>query len=454
MVASLYHSVFESVIGGSTVSQGLRYAALTMCADESKATRFQAPRGTNDVLPEDERYWRFLRDAGERVAGLFGYRRIETPMFEDARIWLRTNEGTDIVDKEMYVFEDRGGDVLALRPETTAAVCRAYIEHGMQAQPQPIRLFYFAQKFRYDRPQAGRYRQHSEFGVEAIGDGSALVDAEVIDVLASFYEALGLRGLTLKLNSIGDAACRPQYLEALRAYYLPHLDQVCADCRARYAKNPMRLLDCKQPQCQPFIAKAPTITDHLCADCAAHFAELRTHLDALEIAYELDARLVRGLDYYTRTVFEFHPPREGAQSAIGAGGRYDGLIELLGGKPAPGIGFGSGVERIIINLKRENISVPEVEPPRVYIAHTSEAVRVAALGLARRLHRRGIGAVLGGAGRSLKAQLRHADALDARYAAIIGDQELGRGEVTLKDLRGGEQRAVADADVEGEVEKA
>jgi histidyl-tRNA synthetase len=325
----------------------------------------------------------------------------------------------------------------------------------MQAQPQPTRLFYFAQKFRYDRPQAGRYRQHSEFGVEAIGDGEAIVDAEVIDVLASFYDMLGLASLTLKLNSIGDAACRPQYVVALLSYYEPHLDQLCPDCRSRYAKNPMRLLDCKQSQCQPFIAKAPTITDHLCENCSEHFSDLRSYLDALEIQYELDARLVRGLDYYTRTVFEFHPPEEGAQSAIGAGGRYDGLIELLGGHTTPGIGFGSGIERLIINLKRQNVAVPQVERARVYIAHTSEAARIAALRLARRLHKREISAVLGGAGRSLKAQLRHADGLGAQYVAILGDQELARGEVTLKDLRGGsEQRSVPEEQLEEALARA
>ncbi len=419
-----------------------------MSTDEPRSMRFQAPRGTSDVLPEDEPYWRFVRRTGERVAELFGYRAIETPMFEDARIWLRTSQGTEVVDKEMYVFEDRGGDQLALRPETTASVCRAYIQHGMNNLPQPVRLFYFAQKFRYDRPQAGRYRQHTEFGVEAIGDGDALVDAEVIDLLSMFYQGLGLRGLIMQLNSIGDGACRPAYIEALRSYYAGRLERVCPDCRMRYERNPMRLLDCKQPQCQPVIAEAPVISDRLCDDCSAHFAALRAYLDALEIGYTINPRLVRGLDYYTRTVFEFHPPEEGAQSAAGGGGRYDGLIELLGGRPTPGTGFGSGIERLIINIKRQSASsVPAVEPPRVYLAHTSDAARAAALRLARSLREREIAAVVGGAGRSLKAQLRHADALGARYAAILGDQELARGEVTLRNMQGGEQRSVAEDDV-------
>ncbi len=411
--------------------------------DESKRMRFQAPRGTNDVLPEDEPYWRFVRETAGRVARLFGYHQIETPMFEDAGIWLRTGEGTEVVEKEMYLFEDRGGERLALRPETTASVARAYIEHGMQALPQPVRVFYFAQKFRYDRPQAGRYRQHTEFGVEAIGDGGAPLDAEVIDLLRTFYDQLGLHDFTMQLNSIGDPQCRPAYIDELRAYYREHLDTVCADCRMRYEKNPMRLLDCKQPQCQPVIAGAPVISERLCADCAAHFAALRSYLDALEIPYELNPRLVRGLDYYTRTVFEFHPPEEGAQSAVGGGGRYDGLIELLGGRSTPGVGFGSGIERLIINMKRQEVPVPPIEPPRVYIVHTSDAARALALQLAHRLREQGIGAVVGTGGRSLKAQLRHAGTLGVRYVAILGEQELARGEVTLRDMRNSQQRTVA-----------
>ncbi len=430
----------------STPDPGLRYPALTMSEHERRA-RFQAPRGTKDVLPEEEPYWRFVRRTGERVAALFGYRYIETPMFEDARVWVRTSgEGTEVVEKEMYLFEDRGGEQLALRPETTASVCRAYIEHGMASRPQPVRLFYFAQKFRYDRPQAGRYRQHTEFGVEAIGDGDASVDAEVIDLLATFYDALGLRGLELHLNSIGDGQCRPAYIESLRAYYADKLDRVCPDCRMRYEKNPMRLLDCKDERCQPVIAAAPTVSERLCEPCASHFAALRSYLDGLEIAYVVDPRLVRGLDYYTRTVFEFMPPEEGAQSVVGAGGRYDGLIELLGGQPTPGIGFGSGIERIILNLQRQEAPVPEIEPPRVYVAHTSEGALAAALRLAHRLRDAGVSAVVGG-GRSLKSQFRHADALGARYVAILGERELASGEVTLRDMRDGQQRSLAEAEL-------
>ncbi len=417
------------------------------------STRFQAPRGTKDVLPEDAPYWSFVRRTGERIAQLFGYGYIETPMFEDARLFLRgAGEGTDIAEKEIYIFKDRGNDRLALRPEGTANVCRAYLEHGMQTLPQPIRLYYVSPVFRYDRPQAGRFRQHTQFGVEAIGDGSALIDAEVIDLLASFYDALGLAGLSLQLNSIGDPTCRPAYIEALRSYYANHLSDVCDDCRVRYEKNPMRLLDCKEERCQAIAADAPLINDHLCAACEEQFAALQSYLKALDIGFELNPRLVRGLDYYTRTVFEFQPPEEGSQSTIGAGGRYDGLIELLGGKATPGTGFGTGFERIILNLKRQDVPVPEAGGTRVYVAHASEAAQGAAIGLARELRQAGVTTVIGGSGRSLKAQLRHAGGLDAKFAAIIGDKELAQNEVTLRDMAGGEQRQVPRSDVLQSVE--
>ena len=364
-------------------------------------------------------------------------------MFEDAGVFLRgVGEGTDIVEKEMYIFEDRGGDRLALRPEGTANVCRAYLEHGMQTLPQPVRLFYVSPVFRYDRPQAGRYRQHTQLGVEAIGEGDAMVDAEVIDLLAAFYDTLGLTGVTLELNSIGDLDCRPAYVETLLAYYADKLDHVCQDCRMRYEKNPLRLLDCKEERCQPVIAEAPLLADGLCESCASHFAALRSYIEALDISYVLNPKLVRGFDYYTRTVFEFLPPEEGSQSSLGGGGRYDGLIELLGGRPTPAIGFGTGLERIILNLKRQETPVPELTSVSVYVAHLSEPAQGEALRLAHRLRDGGVATVVGSSGRSLKAQLRQADGLGARYAAILGEQELAKGEVTLRDMRDGEQRSM------------
>lgn len=410
--------------------------------------RYQAPRGTQDILPEEQPYWDWVRDTAARLAGLFGYGRIDTPVFEPAALFVRTTgEATDIVQKEMYVFQDRGGQELALRPEGTAPVCRAYLEHGLHTRPQPVRLWYIAPIFRYDRPQAGRYRQHHQFGVEAIGDESPALDAEVIELLWSLYGELGLSGLTLRLNSIGDRNCRPAYVAVLREYYSDKLDRVCADCRDRFQRNPLRLLDCKQESCQPVIAGAPALTDHLCAECAEHFAQLRGYLDALGIPYELEPRLVRGFDYYTRTVFEVHPPVEGAQSAIGGGGRYDGLIEELGGPPTPAVGFGTGIERIILNLKRQEVAVPQGRGVQAFVAYQGAQARLPALRLASRLRRQGIATVVATGDRSLKAQMRQADARGARYALILGPREVETGTVTVRRLADGHQETLPAEEV-------
>ncbi len=416
------------------------------------AREYKAPRGTQDILPEQQPYWDFVRTTAERLAREFGYAQIETPVFEDANLFTRgVGEVTDIVQKEMYVFQDRGGSDLALRPEGTAPVCRAYLEHGMHNLPQPVRLWYWTPVFRYDRPQAGRYREHHQFGVEAIGDGDAAVDAEVIELLWRLYSELGLEGLTLRINSIGDKQCRPAYLEKLRDYYRDKLDRVCVDCRSRFERKPLRLLDCKQPQCQQVIAGAPPIADYLCEDCAQHFADLRSYLEAAGIPYALNPRLVRGLDYYARTVFEVEPREEGGQSSIGGGGRYDGLIEELGGRPTPGIGFGTGIERIVLNLKRQEVPLPAERPLQVYVVVQSPVARVQAFRLGSELRRVGVSAVVGSSARSLKAQMRHADALHAVYAAILGERELADGKVALKHLQNGSQEMVALADVAGRV---
>ena len=323
---------------------------------------------------------------------------------------------------------------MALRPEGTAGGVRAYLEHGMASLPQPVRLFYVAPNFRYDRPQAGRYRQHTQFGIEAIGDGHPLIDAEVIQLLSVFLAELGLSAYTLKLNTIGDAVCRPGFVEALRAYYRPLLGDVCDDCKTRFEKNPLRLLDCKNERCQRHIPDAPRLRDHLCEPCREHFATLRGYLDALGIGYEIDERLVRGLDYYARTVWECHPAVEGAQSSMLNGGRYDGLAELLGGPHTPGIGFGAGFERLIINIKRAEVAVPPVPTPRVFIAHLTPEAATLALKLASDVRAAGCQAIVGPGGRSLKAQMRQAGTKGAAYVAILGGDELAKGEVTLRDL--------------------
>jgi histidyl-tRNA synthetase len=409
---------------------------------------FRAPRGANDILPADQPYWRWLRDTAARVAESYGYGEIQTPVFEHAGVFLRPgSEGTDLADKEIYAFQDRGGDELALRIDGTHGVARAYVEHGMASLPQPVRLFYVVSVFRYDRPQAGRYRVHHQFGVEAIGDGSPGIDAEVIDLQRTFYESLGLGELHLLLNSIGDDECRPAYIEKLRAYYADKLDKLCGDCRRRYDVNPLPLLDCKNEPCQPFKAAAPKSVDNLCGPCDAHFSTLRRLLEELGIEYEIDHALVRGIDYYTRTAFEFQPKVEGSQSTIGGGGRYDGLIEQLGGRPTPGIGFGTGLERIILNLKTQGLEPPAAAPPDAYLVIADSAAEPRAMTLARDLRIAGASVVAGVAGRSVKSQMRQANGLGARFALVLGEKELADGSVSVRDLAGQTQESVPAADV-------
>ena len=403
----------------------------------------RAPRGMNDLLPEDEPLWRHVRDTAERVARLFDYRLIATPIAEDASVFLRTvGDDTDIVAKEMYTFEDRGGGTLALRPEGTAAVCRAYLEHGMASRPQPVRLYYFGPMFRYDRPQAGRYRQFWHFGVECIGDASPAADVEVIELQHTLYRELGLDGLVLRISSIGTAETRRRYGEALREHFAPHLETLSADSRRRYETNILRILDSKEDAQHPAVLNAPSILDHLGQEDSEHFAQVRSLLDALGIEYQVDPRIVRGLDYYARTVWEFEPLDGGGQSTIGGGGRYDGLMELLGGPSTPGTGFATGIERVMAGMRERGVD-PDAGAPEVITVPLGDAGAVAAAKLARALRAAGITVRAGTPGRSLRAQLRSADALGARFAVIVGDDEAARGVAQLKPLRDdGEQRAV------------
>ncbi len=405
---------------------------------------YQSPRGTQDILPEEQTYWRYVQDKAAAMAERYGYKRIETPTFEDARLFTRTiGEETDIVSKEMYTFADRGGSDLTLRPEGTAPVCRAYIEHGMGSRPKPVKLYYLASIFRYDRPQAGRYREHHQFGFELIGEADAAADAEVIDMSWRFYKELGLITLPVQLNSIGCPDCRNAYIAALKAYYAPGISSQCQDCRTRYDKNPLRLLDCKKPDCAAAAADAPHSADYLCSDCQAHFDRLIILLKAVEIPYEINHRLVRGLDYYRRTVFEIQPLEEGAQSTIGGGGRYDGLIEQLGGETTPAVGFATGIERIILNLKRQDVSVTALPATRFFLAWLGETAATVAFTMGAELRREGLPLVQSLGGRSLKAQLRQASALGVRYALILGESELENHTIVLRDMASSEQRVLS-----------
>jgi histidyl-tRNA synthetase len=405
---------------------------------------YQAPRGTTDILPEEQAYWRYIEQKASAICSLYGYERIDTPTFENTKLFARgIGDGTDIVEKEMYSFKDKGDNDITLRPEGTASVCRAYIEHGMANLPQPVKLFYLSSIYRYERPQAGRLREFHQFGYEAIGDADPIIDAEVIEMAWKFYESLGLKKLSLLINSIGCSQCRPNYLENLRSYYDKYSSELCKDCQARRERNTLRLLDCKQPNCQKFIENAPKSVDYLCEDCAQHFNLLKKYLDKMGLPYTVNHKLVRGLDYYTRTVFEIQPEIEGRQNTLGGGGRYDNLIAELDGKPTPATGFAAGIERIILNLKREGIDVPPVNKPSVLIASMGEAAREAAVKLASDLRQAGIGVIQSTGTKSLKAQLRQANNLQMQYAVIIGDEEVASQTVVLKDMKGAVQETIA-----------
>ena len=324
---------------------------------------YQAPRGIADILPGEMSYWRHVEETALKVSSLYGYERIETPIFEETGLFVRSvGEGTDIVTKEMYTFDDRSGKSMTLRPEGTAPVCRAYLEHGLGNLPKPVKLCYLASIFRYERPQAGRYRQHHQFGCEAIGDADPALDAEVIDMAWQFFRSLGLSRMVLNLNSIGCKQCRPEYVAVLKDYYQGHTLELCHDCKLRLERNTLRLLDCKQGPCQQLADNAPKNIDYLCPECAEHFRLVRQYLEILGLPFIINHRLVRGLDYYTRTVFEIQPEVEGSQSTLGGGGRYDDLISEMGGKPTPAVGFASGIERLILNLKKEAVPVPTLPP--------------------------------------------------------------------------------------------
>ena len=404
---------------------------------------YQAPRGTSDILPEEQSYWRFIEQRVNISAQLYGYERIDTPAFEDTKLFARSvGEDTDIVTKEMYTFEDRGSSSLTLRPEGTASVGRAYLEHGMHNQPQPVKLYYIASIFRYERPQAGRFRQHYQFGYEAIGDGDPALDGEVIDMAWRFFADMGLSRLTLELNSIGCKKCRPDYVENLKSYYVDHALDLCPECQTRLKRNPLRLLDCKQAGCQKVATAAPKSVDYLCEECAEHFNQLKRYLELLKLPYNVNHQLVRGLDYYTRTVFEIQPEDGGSQSTLAGGGRYDDLIEELGGKPTPAIGFAAGMERLILNLKEQKVAIPPLAKPQVFIASLGDEAKDAATKLAADLRGAGVGVILATGDKSLKAQLRQANSLGVRHAVIIGEEEVRAGTAVLRDMASAEQKSV------------
>lgn len=406
-------------------------------------------RGAPDILPAEVGRWQRVETESRRVLENYGYQEIRTPMFERTELFVRgIGEGTDIVDKQMYTFEDRGHESLTLRPEGTAPVVRAYLEHGLVTKGGLCKVYYIGPMFRHERPQAGRFRQFHQIGVEAIGVEGPRVDAEMLALLLHLFEEWGLPDLKLHLNSIGDPLCRPSYVERLTEFLRSRKAKLCRDCQGRLGRNPLRVLDCKNPGCRAVTAHAPKSVEFLCDPCADHFRRLRELLDALDVRYELDPRLVRGLDYYTRTTFEIVNPALGAQNAVAGGGRYDGLAEEIAGKAAPGIGFAIGLERVVDSLVAKGMDKgPLGDQPL-------EGAFVATLGLepyrqgfllAQRLRRAGVrtGLDLTGEGdRSLRSQLRQADKERFRYCLILGEDELKKGEATLKDMEGGGQESI------------
>ena len=418
---------------------------------------YRAPRGTRDLLPTETPTWTRLERLAADLAARYGYERIETPLFEQSEVFERgIGEVTDVVEKELFRIAPRTeeSESWALRPEPTAGIVRAYLQHGMQTWPQPVKLMQTGPMFRYDRPQAGRYRQFWQFDVEAIGDPGPAVDAEIIELGSRFYRDAGLQGVEVLLNSIGDAACRPAYVAELTAYYEPHRAALPGIERGRLDRNVMRLLDSKDPAMAVLNAGAPRITDRLCPACAEHFASVRAHLDALGIGYRLESGLVRGLDYYTRTAFEFYVVgREGQQQAIGGGGRYDGLVELLGGKPTPGIGFGIGLDRLVLALTETGVLAPKEMALTAVVVGADPDDTLARLRVVTQLRDAGIASRAELGRRKLGKQLEAAARDGAHFAVILGD-ELASGDVGLRDLPAGSQKVVALADLARVIERA
>ncbi|MGH2596670.1 MAG: histidine--tRNA ligase [Actinomycetota bacterium] len=409
------------------------------------------PRGTQDLLSERADAMLGLYEAAHRTAELFGFRYIETPTFEHTELFTRSSGDTsDVVTKEMYTFEDKGGRSLTLRPESTASVVRAYLTHA-QELPNPFKAYYVGAEFRHGRPQAGRLREFRQFGIEVIGVEGAAADVEVIILGERYLRERGLSRYALRLNSIGDAVCRPAYRERLVDYFEPYRDRLDEDCRTRLSKNPLRVFDCKVDGGKDFVLAAPVIVDHLCEPCAAHFAAVRGGLDEAGVAYQLDPRLVRGLDYYTRSTFEWMSSAlESAQaSTVNAGGRYDGLAEALGGQATPGVGFAMGLDRVVLALEAEGVPLPAARVLRCFVVAIGADAEAAGRGLVEDLRDVGIAASASYEERPLKAQLKMADRAGAAFVAIVGEQELANGTVTLRRLVDGVQKSVPTTDVAG-----
>ncbi len=402
-----------------------------------------APRGTQDFLPEQTAEWQMLEAKIRHICSLYGFGEIRTPMFESTELFLRgIGETTDVVTKEMYTFNDRGGRSMTLRPENTASVVRAFLEHKLYGEQKVHKFYYMGPMFRHDRPQAGRYRQFNQFGVEEIGSKDPAVDAEIIAMAFQLFHELGLNDLVLHLNSVGCPHCRPIYRQKLLDFFAGKKDELCDDCKARLDKNPLRVLDCKEEGCKHASIGVPEITDNLCDDCKAHFEKVQEYLTKIGIPFELDPRLVRGLDYYTNTAFEIMYAPLGAQSTVCGGGRYDGLIEEVGGPSTPGIGFAIGMERLLLTLKEQGLLPPVPKKRPVFIVALGDDAKTKAFELEQALRTKDIYAEIDLMGRSMKGQMKSANKLDADYTVIIGEDELAKGIAQVRNMETKEQVSV------------
>ena len=405
---------------------------------------YKAARGTQDVLPADSGKWQYMEQTALSIAQDFGYREIRTPVFEQTALFQRSvGETTDVVQKEMYTFLDKGERSVTLRPEGTAGAARAALEHGLLAGALPVKTSYVTSCYRYEKPQAGRLREFHQFGVECFGAAAPQADAEIITLAATILESLGVTGVQLHINSIGCPECRAQYHAALKEYFAAHKESLCGTCLDRLERNPMRILDCKSPECAAVAAGAPVMLDYLCDDCAAHFEEVKACLTDAGLSFEVDPHIVRGLDYYTRTVFEFISDALGAQSTVCGGGRYDGLVEEFGGKPTPGLGFGLGLDRIMMAVEAQQVEFPQLSKCEMYIATMGEEAQKKAFLLLGELHRCGIPADTDLCGRGLKAQMKYADKIGAKFTMVLGDNELQQGKAEMKNMKTGEKRKIS-----------
>ena len=399
-----------------------------------------AIKGTLDLLPKESSKTQYIEAAVREIAENYGFLEMRTPVFEHTELFQRSvGETTDVVQKEMYTFEDKGGRSITLRPEGTAGAARAFLEHGLFNDALPQKIYYLTSCYRYEKPQAGRLREFHQFGVESFGAGTPAADAEIISLAHAVFRYLGVQNLTLEINSIGCPECRKKFQEALKAYFESCREQLCDTCKSRLEHNPMRILDCKSPVCSEIAAGAPKILDYLCDDCRAHFDAVQKYLQAMDIAFTVNPTIVRGLDYYTRTVFEFVSSEIGAQGTVCGGGRYDGLLEELGGKPMPACGFGMGIERLLLLMEAQGVPFPEPKKCDVYLVSMGEEAGLKAAALAEQLREEGLSAQFDTVGRGLKAQMKYADKIGAAYTVVLGDAELESRRVNLKNMRDGTQ---------------